>query len=52
MMEGVSHEAASFAGHAKLGKLIGFYDDNHITIEGETERYQRNDFLPHLIIWM
>src|SRR3954452_22445785 len=36
MMEGVSHEAASFAGHARLGKLIGFYDDNHITIEGDT----------------
>ncbi len=36
MMEGVSHESASFAGHAKLGKLIGFYDDNHITIEGDT----------------
>ena len=36
MMEGVSHETASFAGHAKLGKLIGFYDDNHITIEGDT----------------
>jgi len=35
MMEGVSHESASFAGHAKLGKLIGFYDDNHITIEGD-----------------
>ena len=36
MMEGVSHESASFAGHQKLGKLIGFYDDNHITIEGDT----------------
>jgi transketolase len=36
MMEGVSHESASFAGHAQLGKLIGFYDDNHITIEGDT----------------
>ena len=36
MMEGVSHESASFAGHTKLGKLIGFYDDNHITIEGDT----------------
>ena len=36
MMEGVSHEASSFAGHLKLGKIIGFYDDNHITIEGDT----------------
>ncbi len=36
MMEGVSHESASFAGHHKLGRLIGFYDDNHITIEGDT----------------
>ncbi|HVF38724.1 MAG TPA: transketolase [Gemmatimonadaceae bacterium] len=37
IMEGVSHEASSYAGHLRLGKLIGFYDDNHITIEGDTE---------------
>ena len=36
-MEGISAEASSFAGHLGLGKLIGFYDDNHITIEGDTE---------------
>jgi transketolase len=43
LMEGVSHEACSLAGTLKLGKLIGFYDDNGISIDGEVHGWFTDD---------
>ncbi len=43
MMEGISHEVSSLAGTLHLNKLVAFYDDNHISIDGDTKGWFGDD---------
>jgi transketolase len=51
LMEGVSNEAASIAGHLGLSNLIWFYDNNHITIEGNTSLAFSDDVATRFLAW-
>ncbi len=51
LMEGVSNEAASIAGHLELSNLIWFYDNNHITIEGNTSLAFSDDVATRFLGW-
>jgi len=51
LQEGVSHEAASLAGHLGLGKLVAIYDDNHITIDGDTALSSNDDVVGRFLAY-
>lgn len=51
IMEGVAQEAASLAGHLKLGKLIYIYDNNHISLSGETKICFTEDVKAHFLAY-
>ncbi len=51
MQEGISHEAASLAGHLGLGRLVAVYDDNHITIDGDTKLSSNDDVVQRFLAY-